>query len=64
MTLTGLQKTTSNRQLFSTKIALLSWGHREGTITFAALSGKAKSIELVIKGLMGVPERVFNWDLP
>ncbi len=38
--------------------------HRSGTLTFAALSAKPKFVELVIKGLAGVSERVFKWDLP
>jgi hypothetical protein len=38
--------------------------HRSGTLTFAALPNKPKFVELVIKGLAGVPERVFKWDLP
>lgn len=38
--------------------------HREGSIKFAALTSKPKYIELVIKGLAQVPERVFKWDLP
>lgn len=38
--------------------------HREGTLTFAALTGKPKFVELVIQGLAGVPERVFKWDVP
>ena len=38
--------------------------HREGTLNFAALTNKPKFVELVIKGLAGVPERVFKWDLP
>ncbi len=38
--------------------------HREGTLTFAALANKPKFVELVIKGLAAVPERVFKWDLP
>ncbi|MCL4394266.1 MAG: hypothetical protein M1482_05590 [Chloroflexi bacterium] len=37
--------------------------HRSGTLTFAALPSKPKFVELVIKGLAGVPERVFRWDL-
>ena len=37
--------------------------HRSGTLQFAALSNKPKYIELVIKGLAQVPERVFRWDL-
>ncbi len=37
--------------------------HREGTLKFAALSGKPKFVELVIKGLAKIPERVFHWDL-
>jgi hypothetical protein len=38
--------------------------HREGSLKFAALIGKPKYVELVIKGLAKVPERVFKWDLP
>jgi hypothetical protein len=38
--------------------------HRSGTLQFAALSNKPKYVELVIKGLAQVPERVFRWDLP
>ena len=38
--------------------------HRAGTLSFAALTGKPKFVELVIKWLAGVPERVFKWDLP
>lgn len=38
--------------------------HRSGTLQFAALSTKPKYVELVIKGLAQVPERVFRWDLP
>ncbi len=38
--------------------------HRSGTLQFASLSPKPKYVELVIKGLAQVPERVFRWDLP
>lgn len=38
--------------------------HRSGTLKFPALTGKPKSVELVIKGLAKVPERDFEWDLP
>lgn len=38
--------------------------HREGMLTFAALTTKPKFVELVIQELAGVPERVFKWDLP
>ncbi len=37
--------------------------HREGALKFAALTRKPKYVELVIKGLATVPERVFRWDL-
>jgi hypothetical protein len=37
--------------------------HRSGTLKFAALASKPKYVELVIKGLATVPERVFRWDL-
>ena len=38
--------------------------HREGSLKFAALKSKPKYVELIIKGLAQVPERVFKWDLP
>lgn len=38
--------------------------HRSGSLKFAALATKSKYVELVIKGLAQVPERVFKWDLP
>ncbi len=38
--------------------------HRSGTLNFAAFSTKPKYVELVIRGLAKVPERVFRWDLP
>ena len=38
--------------------------HRSGTLVFPALTSKPKYIELVIKGLAKVPERVFKWELP
>ncbi|HEA47204.1 MAG TPA: hypothetical protein ENH97_02200 [bacterium] len=46
--------------------------HRSGIIKFSNLDGKgdfiitssSKSIELVIKELAGIKERVFRWDLP
>jgi hypothetical protein len=38
--------------------------HREGTLTFPALTAKPRYVELVIKGLAKVPERVFKWELP
>lgn len=38
--------------------------HRSGTLTFPALTNKPKYVELVIKGLAKVPERVFKWDVP
>lgn len=37
--------------------------HREGKLKFAALTSKPKYVELVIKGLATVAERVFRWDL-
>ncbi len=38
--------------------------HRSGVLKFPALTGKPKYVELVIKGLAQVPERVFRWNLP
>ena len=37
--------------------------HRQATVTFAKLKNSAKRIELVIKGVAGVQERVFRWDI-
>lgn len=37
--------------------------HRGGIIKFAASASKPKYVELVIKGLAKVPERIFRWDL-
>lgn len=37
--------------------------HRQATMTFAKLGNSIKRIELVIKGVAGVHERVFRWDL-
>jgi hypothetical protein len=37
--------------------------HRQATVTFAKLTSSIKRIELVIKGVAGVHERVFQWDL-
>lgn len=36
--------------------------HREGSLKFEPLLGQPKVIELVIKGIAGVPERVFKWE--
>lgn len=38
--------------------------HRSGTLKFAPLTSKPKFVELVVKGLAKVPERVFRWDSP
>ena len=38
--------------------------HREGVLKFAALTSKPHHVELVIKGLAKVPERIFTWELP
>lgn len=38
--------------------------HRGGMLKFASLTSKPRYVELVIKGLAKVPERVFRWDLP
>ncbi|MBI5300619.1 MAG: hypothetical protein HY868_00665 [Chloroflexi bacterium] len=37
--------------------------HREGKLKFGTLTNKPKYVELVIKGLANVPERVFRWDV-
>lgn len=35
--------------------------HREATVRFAWPDPKPKSLELVVQGVAGVPERVFRW---
>jgi Spy/CpxP family protein refolding chaperone len=37
--------------------------HREATIRFAWPQPKPKNLELVVKGVAGVPERLFRWSL-
>ncbi len=37
--------------------------HRRTVIVFPKASPRAKKLELVIKGLAGVKERIFHWDL-
>jgi hypothetical protein len=37
--------------------------HRESTVSFAKVSPEAKRLELVIKDVAGVKERIFRWDL-
>lgn len=37
--------------------------HRKGVLTFPKLKGEAKHIELIIKNVYNVPERVFTWTL-
>ena len=37
--------------------------HRETTVSFAKVTSGTKRIELVIKDLAGVKERVFRWEL-
>lgn len=36
--------------------------HRTGKLKFEPLANKPKYVELVIKGLANIPERVFHWD--
>jgi hypothetical protein len=38
--------------------------HRSGTIEFPALAGNVKSVTLIVKGIAGVPERDYRWDVP
>lgn len=38
--------------------------HRSGKVTLPDLASGAKSVTLVVKGIAGVPERSFKWDLP
>jgi len=37
--------------------------HREGQLKFAGLTSKPRYIELVVRGLAKVPERVLRWEL-
>ena len=37
--------------------------HREATVRFAWPEPRPKSLELVVKGVAGVPERLFQWTL-
>lgn len=37
--------------------------HREAPLTFPKISPEARMLELVIKDVAGVKERVFRWDL-
>jgi len=37
--------------------------HREATVRFTKVSAEAKRLELVIKEVAGVKERVFRWNL-
>jgi hypothetical protein len=38
--------------------------HRSGVLRFPPPEQATKFIEVVIRGVAGVPERVFHWDLP
>ena len=37
--------------------------HREATVRFAWPEPKPKTVELVVRGVAGVPERLFQWTL-
>ncbi len=37
--------------------------HRKAVLRVGKLSPPAKSVELVVKGVGGVPERVFRWNM-
>ena len=37
--------------------------HRETTVSFAAVAAGAKRIELAIKDIAGVKDRIFRWEL-
>lgn len=38
--------------------------HRSGVLKFAALDHSTSSVEIVIRDVAEVPERVFRWDVP
>jgi len=65
-----LVKTSILRDEKGTEYAPVAWDgagpgghHREGVLKFGALTGSPKQVTLVIKGVVGVAERVFTWDL-
>lgn len=37
--------------------------HRRGVLEFPTLEGNPKSVALMVRGIAGVPERMFEWDL-
>jgi hypothetical protein len=37
--------------------------HRQSTLVFAKMANRAKRVELVIKDVAGVKERIFRWEL-
>ena len=37
--------------------------HRETTVRFAKIANNTKRVELIIKDIAGVKERIFRWDL-
>jgi hypothetical protein len=37
--------------------------HRKGVLEFPKLEGSPASLTLIIKGVAGVPERLFRWEL-
>jgi hypothetical protein len=37
--------------------------HRSGTLRFEIPNGPTDSVEVIIRNVAGVPERVFQWDL-
>ncbi|MBI4277098.1 MAG: hypothetical protein HY660_01475 [Armatimonadetes bacterium] len=66
-------RTDRGQQVAATRWGVITEGshHREGALLFPKVDGQgrgletdAKSVELVIRGLGDVPERVLRWDLP
>jgi hypothetical protein len=37
--------------------------HRQSTVIFSKVAPNSKRVELLIKGIAGVKERLFRWDL-
>jgi len=62
-TLAVLRDATGNTYQPTSVESKGSGHHRQSTVTFAKLTSNVKRIELVIKGVAGVKERVFLWDL-
>ena len=62
-TLTVLRDDTGKNHLPTGVENKGSGHHREATVTFAKIANSTKRVELVVKDIAGVKERIFRWDL-